>query len=320
MKIGFRRAALGLALGALTAVGAWAATVPALRALRWLSPNADLVRALGSRPGECLSAAPDRDTAYRIEIGRAAFRSPLLLGGQAARAGLACESCHREGRNNLDFQFPGVSGPPGTADVTSSLFSSRRGDGIDNPKPIPDLGGPASGLRVSRAPGDPALETFIHGLITDEFDGAEPPPAVLDGLAAYVRALKPAACPSEPAQPLRAADLVEDARRAVRAGRAALDRGDPATAIVMIQAARGRLGLVFERYDRPDLAPQRAALTIADRDLAAVLVRLRARDPVAPARMDAWLRGSNDWEPGLVAAEPRSLFAPARLAALSREK
>ena len=320
MKTGFRRAALGLALGALTAVGAWAATAPALRALRWLPPNADLVRALGSRPGECLSAAPDPQTADRIEIGRAAFRSPLLLGGQAARAGLACESCHREGRTNPDFQFPGVSGPPGTADVTSSLFSSRRGDGIDNPKPIPDLGGPASGLKLSRAPGDPALGTFIHGLITDEFDGAEPPPAVLDGLVAYVRALRPAACPPEQVRPLRVADLVEDARRAVRAGHAALEHGDPATAIVMIQAARGRLGLVFERYDGPDLAAQRAALTAADRDLAAVLVRLRGRDPDAATRMDAWLRGSTGWEPSLVAAEPRSLFAPARLAALAREK
>jgi hypothetical protein len=36
--------------------------------------------------------------------------------------------------------------------------------------------------------------------------------------------------------------------------------------------------------------------------------------------MDAWLRGSTGWEPSLVAAEPRSWFAPNRLAALSHEK
>ncbi|MGF7473737.1 hypothetical protein WFJ45_23635, partial [Salmonella enterica subsp. enterica serovar Minnesota] len=70
-------------------------------------------------------------------IGRAAFNSPLLLGGQAARAGLSCASCHRNGRGNPDFHFPGISGAPGTADVTASLLSSHRGDGQFNPKPIP---------------------------------------------------------------------------------------------------------------------------------------------------------------------------------------
>nr|QQZ49991.1 hypothetical protein JKL49_25640 [Phenylobacterium glaciei] len=72
-------------------------------------------------------------------------------GGQAARAGVACETCHRSGRSNPDFLFPGVSGPPGSADVTSSLFSSHRGDGIDDPVPIPDLSGPRAGLKVAPA-------------------------------------------------------------------------------------------------------------------------------------------------------------------------
>jgi hypothetical protein len=307
---------LTLALAALTTAGALAATTaPPLRALRWLPAGVDLTDALGRTPTECLSAAPDAQTAYRVELGRAAFRSPLLLGGQAARAGLACESCHREGRSNPDFQFPGVSGPPGTADVTSSLFSSHRGDGIDNPKPIPDLSGPTAALKVSRAPDGRALETFIHGLVTDEFDGTEPPTAVLDGLAAYVRALSPAACPPQSTRALKVADLIEDARRAARTGLMALDHDDPAAAIVMVQAARGRLGLIFERYDGSGLAPQRAALTAADRDLAAVLVHLRARDPRAAGHLRAWLDRSGPWGLALVAAEPRSLFAPPRLAA-----
>ncbi|SFK07368.1 hypothetical protein [Caulobacter sp. UNC279MFTsu5.1] len=315
---GPRAAALGLVLAGAAVVGAFATTGTPLRALRWLSPEADPVQVLGSAPTECLSPAPDAETAYRIEVGRAAFRSPLLLGGQAARAGLACESCHREGRSNPDFQFPGVSGRPGTADVTSSLFSSRRGDGIDNPKPIPDLSGPPAALKVSRAPEGRALEGFVHGLVVDEFDGAEPPPAVLDGLATYVRALSPAACPAQGRRPLRAADLIEDARRAARAGLAAQARGDTATAVVMVQAARSRLGLVFERYDGPDLAKPRADLLAADRGLADVLVRLRDRDPAAPVRLRAWLDRSDAWSRGLLAAEPRSLFDPRRLAALSR--
>lgn len=317
---GPRTAALGVGLAAVvTVAGAWAAVEAPLRALRWLSPDADPVRVLGSAPTECLpSAPPDAETAYRIEVGRAAFRSPLLLGGQAARAGLACESCHREGRGNPDFQFPGVSGPPGTADVTSSLFSRRRGDGIDNPKPIPDLSGPPAALKVSRAPEGRALEGFIHGLVVDEFDGAEPPPAVLDGLAAYVRSLSPAACPKDARRPLRAADLVEDARRAARTGLAAQARGDTATAVVMVQAARGRLGLVFERYDGPDLARQRAALLAADHGLADVLARLRDGDPRAADRLRAWLDRSDGWSRDLTTAEPRSLFDPRRLAGLAR--
>jgi hypothetical protein len=315
---GPRTAALGLALAGIAAVGALAATGAPLRALRWLSPQADPVQVLGSVPTECLSPAPDAETAYRIEVGRAAFRSPLLLGGQAARAGLACESCHREGRSNPDFQFPGVSGPSGTADVTSSLFSSRRGDGIDNPKHIPDLSGPPAALKVSRTPDGQALEGFIHGLVVDEFDGAEPSPAVLDGLATYVRALSPAACPPETRRPLHAADLVEDARRAARVGLASQARGDTATAVVMVQAARSRLGLVFERYDGPDLARQRAALLAADRGLADVLTGLRDGDPGAAVRLRAWLDRSDAWSRDLLAAEPRSLFDPARLAALSR--
>ena len=117
----------------------------------------------------------------RIEVGRAAFRTPLLLGGQAARLGLSCESCHANGRGNPAFRFPGLSGAPGTADVTAPLMSARRGDEVFDPRPIPDLAAPG---KVARVRGDPALGAFVRGLIVEEFDGREPPPAVLDGLVA----------------------------------------------------------------------------------------------------------------------------------------
>ena len=166
-----------------------------IRAARWIAPGADKARLLSEKPSECLAKAQTPELAYQVEIGRAAFNTPLLLGGQASRAGLQCESCHRGGRTNPQFFFPHVSGKPGTADVTTSVFSSHRGDGIDNPKPIPDLSGPRALLKVSRDPKKPDLRNFIHGLVTQEFDGAEPPPAVMDGLAAYVRSLTPEACP-----------------------------------------------------------------------------------------------------------------------------
>ena len=249
-----------LALAGLALAAAEAPDLSTIHAARWLAPGADRALALGSARTECLSKPHDPQQAYMIEVGRAAFRTPLLLGGQAARAGIACESCHQGGRSNPDFFFPGLSGAPGTADVTSALFSSHRDDGVDNPKPIPDLSGPKDRLKVSQDPASPALPTFIHGLVTQEFDGAEPPPAVLAGVATYVRALSPSACPAEPRRPLRIDGFIDNAQRAVRAAHLALDRKDSATAIFLLGAARTQLGLINERFDQPvSTSPPRGA-------------------------------------------------------------
>ena len=241
-----------------------------LRAARWL-PAERQAHALAYEPGECLLPAADPKMsqgtmAQRIAIGRAAFRTPLLLGGQAARAGLSCNSCHRNGRNNPDFQFPGLSGAPGTADVTSSLMSSHRGDGIDNPIAIPDLSGPVKNLKVSRDPADHKLETFIHGLVVEEFDGPEPGAMTLDGLAQYVRALSPRGCPVLPEQPIRVAEYVSDARAAVQATQFALDANDRVTARLMLASAqRSALGMIDERYaPHPHFASDRTLLRDAD--------------------------------------------------------
>ena len=145
-----------------------------LRDARWLQTS-DLAADLTQQPPECLSLPDDPALRRSAEIGRIAFRAPLLLGGQAARVGLSCSTCHKNGRSNGHFHFPGLSSEPGTADVTNSLMSSHRGDGIFNPKPIPDLAGDPAKLKVSRDPRTRELPTFIHGLITQEFDGPEPP-------------------------------------------------------------------------------------------------------------------------------------------------
>ncbi|WP_309604575.1 hypothetical protein [Phenylobacterium sp.] len=292
----------------------------AIRAMQWMAPGADPARVLGSSPTECLRRPADPLVAHRVEVGRAAFRTPLVLGGQAGRAGISCETCHRAGRSNPDFLFPGISGAPGTADVTSSLFSTHRDNGIDDPKPIPDLSGPKSALKVSQARGDRKLEPFLDGLITQEFDGPEPSPAVLDGLAAYVRALDPAACPAAPRQPLGVSMLMDDVRRALRAGQAEIARGDPATARVMIAAARTRLGLIDERFDTPALAASRRALRAADRELADAQAGLRAGRPDVSASLAAWLRRSRPLEARLVGQSPRSLFDPARLAQAAKRR
>jgi hypothetical protein len=309
---------IGLAAFGLAAAAPPPAAPP-LRAMRWLAPGADASLVLTNRPTECLAPPASADDAYLVELGRAAFRTPLLLGGQASRAGIDCETCHRGGRNNPDFDFPGVSGAPGTADVTTSVLSSHRGDGIDNPKPIPNLSGPKSALKVSQDPSSPALERFIHGVVTEEFDGDEPPPAVLEGLGAYVRALSPGACPARPTEPLTPAGALADVRRTLRAALAAIGRGDGASAALMVESARTQLGDVDERYASPALAPQRAALERAAADLAAPESDARRGAAAgATAALTAWLAGEPGWAPGVVAAGPASLYDPAQLARAGR--
>ena len=291
-----------------------AAAPPALRAMRWLAPGADAAVALTRRPTECLAMPADGETAYLVELGRAAFRTPLVLGGQAARAGIDCETCHRGGRSNPDFDFPGVSGAPGTADVTTSVLSSHRGDGIDNPKPIPDLSGPKSALKVNQAPPSGGLETFIHGIVTQEFDGDEPSPAVLKGLAAYVRALSPAACPAAATEPVTVTGALADVRRTLRAAIAAIEHGDGASAALMVESARSQLGDIHERYAGADLAAERDALQRAAADLASAEADARQGVPAAKTDLTLWLADEPAWAKPVIAAERASLYSSPELA------
>jgi hypothetical protein len=293
---------------------------PPIRALRWMAKDADPARAIGSTPTECLPPIANPAQRLSVEVGRAAFRTPVLLGGQAGRVGVMCETCHKDGRTNPDFLFPGISGQPGTADVTNALFSTHRDNGIFDPKPIPNLSGPKTLLKVDQAPAARKLEPFIHGQITEEFDGPEPPAAVLAGLAAYVRALSPAACPARASQPVTVALLMSDVRRAVEAGRAEAAQGDAASAILLTAAARSRLGLIDERFGAPALGAERAGLRQADGRLAAIQAALRASPAKAPPLMDAWLAASKPLEARLAAKSAASLFDPARLAAAAKRR
>ena len=288
--------------------------------MRWAAKDVDPVATFGRTPTECLARPADPAEALKVEVGRAAFRTPVLLGGQAARAGVACETCHKAGRTNPDFLFPGVSGAPGTADVTDALFSSHRGDDIADPKPIPDLSGPKAKLKVDQAPGAHRLEPFIHGLITEEFDGPEPPKAVLEGLAEYVRHLSPQACPKAATEPVTPGYFLADARRALAAARGEIARGDAPAAILMIAAARTRLGQIDERYADPALAPVRAELRAADRRLAESQQGRRDHRRDVDAGLARWLSDSRLLEAHLDAAASGSLFDPARLTQAARRR
>ena len=313
------RALAALALGIATAIGggsggaALPATarppVPVLREMRWIDPGlsrADVIRLLTTEPAECLITATLPEASNQIAIGRAAFRSPLLLGGQAARAGISCASCHRAGHGNPNFAFPGVSGAPGTADVTSSLFSRKRGDGLANPRPIPDL--TSDRAKIDRDPASPALRHFIRGLVVDEFDGLEMSDPVLDGLVAYVRALG-GACSGDIAR--SASQEVDTAIATAGAAKHSLAILDVPTAHLLIGAARSALGRIDERYAVVPGIDRR--LDARDSELRRVQV-MAVSDPGAAAMaLDWWTASFSRDIAALRKAEGRSLYSAAVL-------
>lgn len=295
---------------ASTAAGS-ATTDPPLHDGRWLAPGTPIT-VLSREPGSCLAMPRDEKAARAVNIGRVAFRTPALLGGQAARLGLSCATCHRNGRTNPVFLFPGVSGKPGTADVTTSILSSHRGDGIFNPKPIPDLAGLERKRLISRDPASGKLEVFIYGVVVKEFDGPEPPIRVLEGLSAYVRAISPRACGHE--RQVSLATHLDDAGAAMDAAAYTWAEGDRATARLMIASARTVLGMMDERYAPGALTAHRRSLHGADLGLAAIQQAIGRGRADVPVRIIAWRLDMAEWAGMLKNNEARSLYDPAVLA------
>lgn len=249
-----RRVAAGFILLVAACASAPEADAPlthdSLRVLRWIAPDADTVDAVTMRPVAC--AAPDElvngvrsQPSQQRELGRLAFESPALLGGAAARMGLSCSSCHLNGRGNASFFVDGVSVSPGTADVTSSLFSKTRGNGVFDPVPIPDLA--ARDGKQIRDRKSHAFRDKVHGLIVEEFDGQEPPPVVFEAVLAYLDSLDIAQC-RNPAGRVQAA--YSDDYAAMLSAMAVLAPKDvaPDVALFYIRVARERLERLHERF------------------------------------------------------------------------
>ncbi|MGE0594911.1 MAG: hypothetical protein AB7P07_00980 [Hyphomonadaceae bacterium] len=255
-----RTTASALPLRTLALVLLIAAAAPPARILlreqAWTPPSPGRVEALTQTQGECITTATPE-----IEIGRALFRTPVLIGGPAARAGLSCHACHTDGGANTHFMLPELTDRPGAADVTSEWSSHVRGDGVANPRDIPDLAG--AGARAAFGQGrEPSLERFMHGVVVEEFQGEEPPPAAFAALVAYVRALDAAACPATPA-PVSLASAAEDVRRTL----AAAQHADAATASLLLYAAQDQIGRVAERLPPAAFKHERRALAALAREL-----------------------------------------------------
>lgn len=270
---------------------------PALTALTWTAPGRERAVLL-EQPATCLDPAISAD---EVKIGQALFNAPDLLGGQASRASISCASCHSNGRRNADFFLAGISGEPGSADVSSSFFSLARADGRLDPRPIPDLAMPG---KVRRDPASHALEGFIRGLIVEEFSGGEPSAVQLAALASYVRAVR--ACIAGPSEPRNLASDLSLVRTSIAGADFLLDRGDVKGAQVLVKAARFRLGLIDERMTGPSNKSIRATLVDASRKLAELPLR---RD-----RLADWLVWfERTVTPRLARREKQSLYDPATL-------
>lgn len=292
-----------------SAAVARAGETPVFRALSWLAPGQEF-EALSAEPaGDMKLTQVLADKDQEIAIGRALFETPVLLGGQAAKAGLSCGSCHTNGRDNPHFQFPGVSGAPGTADVTHSFFSAKRGDGTFNPVRIPDLAKPG---KVSRMPEQQDLEKFVTALIVEEFDGDIPSASAIRALSAYIRALCDGCQKTmRPVTVQSQLDHIEQVLKILDARRAGLSAD---VVHLLLASARHQLGLIHERYAAPDLSLQRAALKKLSLDL------MQLQRNVAKDSSNNYLQSSGILEDfstmrdDLTRLESRSLYNPEKLA------
>ncbi len=155
----------------------------------------------------------------------------------------------------------------------------------------------------SRDPARPALRTFLHGLIVEEFDGAEPPSSVLDGLTSYVRALDPAACAGKGPQvatlAVQVGDIVLDLGRVRRAWA----DSDLASAHLVMGGIRNQLGQIAARYQSDERDVKH--LVALDRQLASI----EDRNPVqADTALTRWTIAFARVVHLLKAHESRSLY------------
>ena len=182
-----------LAAAALLLLGSGAAAAaPELHDRRWLPPDSRLDA--GPLPPERLTVAAGAHGL--VELGRLAFRSPEILGGNARLSGIACQTCHGNGGANADLFIPGLSDRPGRVDVAHRLWNPMADDGVDRPLEIPSLSGAADNAPYGTIVHMGSLRDFTRRVIVVEFAGPEPRPDLLDALVEYQLAL---AAPDAPA-------------------------------------------------------------------------------------------------------------------------
>ena len=237
-----------------------------------------------------------------VRLGELIFNSPALLGGQAEKKGLSCGACHVNGRGNPNFQFESISGAPGTADVTSGLFSKDRADDVFNPVPIPDLAVADGRDQVDRTDRD-ALAIFVRGQIEEEFSGDPPPDEVFEPLLTYLQHIDERRADCFIDLPVKAT-WSRDWREAKLAGQHAATAQSRQARAFYVRTARLALGRIHDRYIAPEQTNIRDELIKLSRSL-------QAGNP--------WPADTSLLQDRLEKAEKKSLYNPETLSGALRE-
>lgn len=223
------------------------------------------------------------------ELGRLAFRSPDILGGNARLSEISCQVCHTNGGANRAFFIPGLSDRPGRVDIAHRLWNPMADDGLDRPVEIPTLHGVGARPVLGSAVRMGSLRDFTRRVIVVEFAGPEPRPDILDALVEYQIAL--AADGEEAASVEDRDEGAADLPRYLDVLDRALAAEDPALAELVSRMIRAALGRLAARPPQT-VATAQAALPLAGwaariRDIAAEAEAGRfppARDMLANLR------------------------------------
>jgi cytochrome c peroxidase len=140
------------------------------------------------RPREVFrSEALGGGKSYLVNLGDLAFNSPTILGGVARQAGISCSTCHVQGTSNSKFYVPGLSTRPGNVITTGALFNAKANNRLLDPVTIPSLRGARFLAPYGHDGRMTSLRDFVRNVIVNEFDGPEPPAAVVDALVVYIQ-------------------------------------------------------------------------------------------------------------------------------------
>ena len=153
-----------------------------------LPAGTDLGEAGATEPREIFaSEAHGGKQSFMVALGNMLFSSPDIFGEPARSAGVSCETCHSAGHVNVSLYVPGMSGPPGTFDVSNGFFHPVADDHAFNPVRIPSLRGVRFLAPYGRDGRIASLRDFTRNVIVGEFAGAEPDPLILDALVSYMQ-------------------------------------------------------------------------------------------------------------------------------------
>jgi len=212
---------------------------------QWIGKEFNLAEELTSKPVECLQNDPAQAT--QIQIGRLAFESPALLGGQAARMRLSCASCHPSARHDRAFYIEQISTESGTANVAHHFFSEDAVGKSTVAAPIPDLADRKQASISDRTSAE--FKAKLADLIQREFTGETPPESVIRGLQWYLAAVDTKHC-VDPSKRI-AVTLNQDWQRlkqAIAVLEKEIQNSDQSSIAFWIRTARFRLEAIYQRF------------------------------------------------------------------------